>query len=145
MDKRANSAAGPQQYAARGAIRVNTRMQGNTLVVDLAIRPGWHINAHKTLQEELIPTIVGLENPVPGWRSGTVSYPPPVLKTLGFLSEELALYEGHLRITMDLQQTDRSVARPLIPVALRLQACDDSVCLPPERRVLQVPATVPGY
>ena len=139
----ANGAAGPQQYAARGAIKVNAQMQANTLVVDIAIRPGWHINAHKTLQEKLIPTVVGLEKPVPGWHSGAVSYPTPVLKTLGFLREELALYEGQVRITMNLQQTDPAVAGSLIPVALRLQACDDSVCLPPERRVLQVPATRP--
>jgi len=139
----ANGAAGSQQYAARGAVRASARIQANTLVVDLAIRPGWHINAHETLQEELIPTIVGLEKPVPGWRPGAVTYPKPVLKTLGFLREELALYEGQVRITMKLQQTDPAVAGPLIPVALHLQACDDRVCLPPERRVLLVRASRP--
>ena len=139
----ANGAAGPQLYAARGAVRASARIQANTLVVDLAIRPGWHINAHETLQEELIPTVVGLEKSVPGWRPGVVSYPKPVLKTLGFLREELALYEGQVRITMKLQQTEPAVAGPLIPVALRLQACDDSVCLPPERRVLLVRASRP--
>ena len=139
----ANGAAGPQQYAGRGAIRMNARMQANTLLVDLSIRPGWHINAHETLQEELIPTVVGLEKPVPGWRPGAVTYPKPVLKTLGFLREELALYEGQVRITMKLQQTDPAVAGPLIPVALHLQACDDRVCLPPERRVLLVRTSRP--
>ncbi|MCH7893373.1 MAG: DUF255 domain-containing protein [Proteobacteria bacterium] len=139
----ADGAAGPQQYAARGAIKVNAELRSNTLVVDLDIRPGWHVNAHKILQEKLIPTVLSLEKPVPGWRSGAVSYPTPILKTLGFLREELAFYEGQVRITMDLQQTDPALAGPLIPVALRLQACDDSVCLPPERRILQVPASPP--
>ncbi|MDH3689615.1 MAG: DUF255 domain-containing protein [Gammaproteobacteria bacterium] len=139
----ANGAAGPRQYAARGAIRVNAQLQANTLVVDLAIRPGWHINAHKTLQEGLIPTVVGLEKAVTGWRPGALSYPRPVLKTLGFQSEELALYEGQVRITMDLKQTNPAVAVHLIPVELRLQACDDSVCLPPERPVLHVPTSRP--
>ena len=135
--------AGPRQYAARGAIRVNAQVQANTLVVDLAIRPGWHINAHKTLQQNLIATVLGLEKVVPGWRSGALSYPQPVLKTLGFQSEQLALYEGQVRITMDLERVDPEAAAPLIPVALRLQACDDSVCLPPERLVLQVPTVRP--
>jgi len=138
-----NGAAGPQQYSARGAIRVHARLRANTLVVNLAIRPGWHINAHETLQEELIPTVVTLEKPVPGWQPGTVSYPRPVHKTLGFLSEELALYEGQVQITMDLQQSDPAIAAHSIPVAVRLQACDDSVCLPPERHILQVPSTAP--
>jgi len=139
----ANGAAGPQQYAALGAIKVNVYVETNKLVVDLSIRPGWHINAHKTLQEELIPTVVGLETPVAGWHFDAVSYPIPVLKTLGFLHEELALYEGQVRITMNLRQTDPAYAEPLIPVVLRLQACDDSVCLPPERRILRVQASRP--
>jgi uncharacterized protein YyaL (SSP411 family) len=137
----ANGMAGPQHYAARGAIRVNAQVQtqgkDNALTVDLAIRPGWHVNAHQTLQEDLIPTVVTLEKAVPGWRSGEVSYPQPVRKTLGFQSEPLALYEGQVRITMKLRQTDPDIAAPLIPVVLRLQACDDSICLPPERHVLQ--------
>ena len=111
--------------------------------MDLAIRPGWHINAHETLQDELIPTVVELDKAVGGWESGALSYPQPVLKTLGFQSEALALYEGKVRITMALRQTDPAFAAPLILVALRLQACDDSVCLPPERRILQVPLHPP--
>ena len=124
---------------------MNTRpnVSDHPLVVDLAIRPGWHINANKTLQEDLIPTVVSLEKTVPGWRPGALSYPQPVRKTLGFQREVLALYEGQVRITMDLAQTDPTIAAPLIRVALRLQACDDSVCLPPERRVLQVPTSHP--
>ena len=139
----ANGAAGPQQYAARGAVMVNARVQANTLVVELAIRPGWHIQAHEPLQKELIPTVVGVEKSVSGRYPGALFYPPPTLKTLKFLGEELAVYEGQVRITMDLQPTDPAVAGPLIPVALRLQACDDTVCLPPEQRVLHVPANVP--
>jgi hypothetical protein len=70
-----------------------------------------------------------------------LSYPAPVLKSLGFQSDELALYEGQVRITMDLTQMDGLAgATPLIPVALQLQACDERVCLPPERHLLQVPA-----
>jgi len=143
MQLLANGAAGPQQYAARGAVKVSARMQANMLVVDLAIRPGWHIQAHEPLQKELIPTVLALDHTDPAWRPDAVSYPTPILKTLGFLKEQLALYEGQVRITIDLQQTDPAVVGPLIPVALRLQACDDKVCLPPERHVLQVPVAMP--
>ncbi|MGR3342867.1 MAG: thioredoxin domain-containing protein, partial [Paracoccaceae bacterium] len=45
----ANGAAGPQQYAARGAVKVSAHTQENTVVVDLEIRPGWHIQAHEPL------------------------------------------------------------------------------------------------
>lgn len=139
----ANGAAGPQQYAALGAVKVDAKVQGNTLVVDLTIRPGWHIQSNKPLQKELIPTEVGFEKDIPGWSAGALSYPPPILKTLGFQSEQLALYEGQVRITMDMQQTDAVTTKPIIPIVFRVQACDDRICLPPERHVLQVPASVP--
>jgi uncharacterized protein YyaL (SSP411 family) len=139
-----HGAAGPQQYAARGAVRVDaevlTREQIKRLTIDLTIRPGWHINAHETLQDDLIPTVVELGAGVPEWRPGELSYPQPILKTLNFQRQVLALYEGNVRITMNLQQTGpNGDGRRILPVTLRLQACDESVCLPPERRILKVP------
>ena len=113
------------------------------MAVEIRIKGTWHINAHETLQEDLIPTAVSLEAATPGWRAAATAYPQPILKTLGFQSEELALYEGRVRITMDLQPTNPATVTPLIPIALRLQACDDSVCLPPERHLLRVPTRRP--
>jgi hypothetical protein len=138
----AKGAAGPQQYAARGAIRVSAHTQNNAVVVDLSIQPGWHIQAHEPLQAELIPTVLSLEKSAVAWLPDGVSYPKPLLKTLDFQEERLALYEGRIRITMNLRRVVPVVAGPLIPVVLRLQACDDDLCLPPERRVLQVPANL---
>ncbi len=138
-----NGAAGPQQYAARSAINVSTHLRDNKLLVDLAIKPDWHIQSHKPLQEELIPTVLGLETSVMAWALDEVSYPAPLMKDLDFQNEPLALYEGQVRITMNLRRVVPVVATPLIPVVLRLQACDGNLCLPPERHVLQVPATVP--
>jgi len=138
-----SGAAGPLQYMARGAIRVSAQADANRLVIDLTIRPGWHINANETLQDNLISTMVNVDKLAPGLRLGAVSYPPATLKTLGFQSEELALYEGQVRITMELTQTDPGPATTLVPVSLRLQACDDKLCLPPERRDLQVPTSRP--
>ncbi len=112
-------------------------------MVDLSIRSGWHIQAHKPLQAELIPTVLSLEKSAVAWLPDAVSYPTPLLKTLDFQKEQLALYEGQVRITMNLRRVVPVVAGPLIPIVLRLQACDDDLCLPPERRVLQVPANLP--
>jgi uncharacterized protein YyaL (SSP411 family) len=139
----ANGAAGPQQYAARGAIKVSAHTQKNTVVVDLSISSGWHIQAHEPLQAELIPTVLRLDKSAVAWLPDAVSYPTPLLKILDFQKERLALYEGQVRITMNLLRVVPVVAGPLIPVVLQLQACDDDLCLPPERRILQVPATGP--
>jgi len=86
---------------------------------------------------------VGLIKTASGWHSASVSYPEPIFKTLGFQSGALALYEGQARISMNLRRTDATLAMPLVPVEIQLQACDDRVCLPPERRLLHVPMMRP--
>lgn len=49
--------------------------------------PGTVQPAAETQQEDLIPTVVGLDKAVAGWESGALSYPQPVLKTLRFQNQ----------------------------------------------------------
>ncbi|NEX22177.1 DUF255 domain-containing protein [Thiorhodococcus mannitoliphagus] len=139
---------GPRQSAARGAVRVEARILRKdpgaaTLVLELGLRPGWHINAEQPLQDNLIPTRVRLTGDTPEWRLEERRYPPPKILKLGFQREPLAVYEGRVRIEAALERTtDPDVqARPWVPVELRLQACSDALCLPPETLVLQAPVT----
>jgi len=50
----------------------------------------------------------------------------------------LALYERSVRLTARFKQDESTPDSPPLRVKLRLQACDDEVCLPPETVVLQV-------
>ena len=68
-----------------------------------------------------------------------MSYPPPVKKSLGFQSEELALYEGDISLKAALNTGVPSQEGALLRLTLRLQACDDEICLPPELLELQIP------
>jgi len=137
---------GPRQYAARGAARIEARILPQdtgaaTLIIDLALSPGWHVNAHQPLQDYLIPTAVRLAGDAPGWRIDGIAYPTPEVLKLGIQQEPLAIYQGRARIeaalTPEPDRGDR--ARVWLPVELRLQACGDVLCLPPETLVLQVP------
>ncbi len=58
---------------------------------------------------------------------------------LGFQREKLALHQGRLELLLELSP-DGAVSAPLIPVQLHLQACNDQVCLPPEKLSLKVNA-----
>ena len=108
-------------------------------MVELEIQPGWHINAHEPLSENLIPTTLEASTESSAWALIDVSYPPSITKDLGFQSEALALYEGNARLTARLKPLEDVPVSPLLKLKLRLQACDDKVCLPPENVVLQVP------
>ncbi len=133
--------SGSRQYAARGAVLISatskTEEQEFWLTIKIKIEPNWHINAHQPLQDYLIPTSVSLAGDGDGWQMGQVAYPQPLTKALGFQKGILALYEGNILLRAKLLKTGKS-NRP-IPIKIKLQACDDKICLPPEKITLQVP------
>jgi DsbC/DsbD-like thiol-disulfide interchange protein len=126
----------------RVAVRVTRATDhGATLVVDLQLRPGWHVNAERPLQDYLMPTAVRLAARERGWRVEEAVYPAPRTVWLGFQDEPLAVYEGTVRIEAVLQRTTSDGDAPpfrWLPVEVRLQACSDQVCLAPETLTLNV-------
>jgi uncharacterized protein YyaL (SSP411 family) len=131
--------SGPIQFAAHGAVRVSGRVRNDKLTVEIAIQPGWHINAHKPLSDNLIPTVLQTSEQNTAGAISAVSYPPPLLKTLGFQSEKLALYEGVVSLAAAVSAPDSSPADFQLQLSLRLQACNEKACLAPEQLQLQVP------
>jgi hypothetical protein len=138
-----NGETGVLNYAAHGAVRIEAHTGNNAdglqLMLELNMQPGWHVNAHEPLSSELIPTVLQLEMEESAWSLADMSYPQPTIKALGFQSENLALYEGAVQLTAQLLPTEESTGSPLVRARLRLQACDDTICLPPEDVFLQVP------
>ena len=136
---------GPHQYGARGALRADASMVNGKIRVTIDIEPGWHINAHRPLSQDLIPTTLSLRDADRGWRLGDVSYPQPVEKSLGFSDMPLALYEDHVELTAELVDAGSPAATGgvrTLPINLQLQACDRDLCLPPETLTLQIGADV---
>ena len=130
---------GSRQYAGRGAVAIDarvTQVNGERVGLELAldIRPGWHVNAHRPLQDYLIPTTLTVVGA--GWGLAAADYPAARVARLGFQAEALALYEGEVRIQAELRRLPDAAAR--LPLELRLQACSDQVCLPPETLRLEV-------
>jgi hypothetical protein len=147
---------GPRQYAAQGVVRVRARAvpgqaengsipAGGHLVIEIEMAPGWHINAHRPLQDYLVPTaLTGVEGR--GWDLGEPSYPEPEVLRLSFAQEPLALYQGRVRIEAPYERSQGSAGpgpSPSIPLRLHLQACSDRLCRPPETLVLEVPTATP--
>ena len=116
------------QFSSSGHVKAVARLnEFEGFELDLSISPGWHINAHKVYQADLIATRVETqgENRV----LGKVSYPAGIQRRLGFLDQPLNLYEGRVLISGVIKQAETT---PL-PLVLHLQACSDEICLQPER------------
>lgn len=119
---------GPVRHVAKGAVRAEFRHGRTTgdINIRLSIAEGWHINAHRPLEEYFVATKLSVE-PYP---EQAVSYPTPRIKTLSFNDAPLALYEGSLQITAKVAPSPDSAAPR--QATLILQACSDETCLQPE-------------
>lgn len=129
------------QYAAKGAVRLSANIaQPDRLEITLSMNPGWHINAHKPLDSDLIPTSISLPETEKHWTLQSVIYPQPVTKTLKFQQQPLALYEKTVKIQAQVKPAGQR--DNLLLMQIKLQACNDQHCLAPETITLQIPVTV---
>jgi len=112
--------------------------------VKMDIEDKWHINAHIPTYDYLIGTELNLKGMEEIDVLG-VSYPEPVSYRFAFADDELDVYEGvsyiylHLRVSRDLEPGDY-----VFEGTLRVQACDDEVCLAPSNKKVVITLPVAG-
>jgi hypothetical protein len=99
--------------------------------IELVVSPGFHINANPATFPYLIATEVQ-----PGKADGiTVSdkltYPPPKMETFAFAEKPLAVYEGSVTIPIPFTAAPGAKGRRLVPLKIRVQACDSEKCYAP--------------
>lgn len=106
-----------------------------TVAIQVQIKEGWHINAHQGLPEGFVP--VDLSS-APGSPVSLASprYPEGTKKALGGIGQAFPVYEGTAVFYADAKAENNLPKGELkLPFNLKVQACNDQVCL--------APATVP--
>ena len=128
------------RYAAGGRVRARALWTNSAIgafVVRLRIARGWHVQAHRPDDENLIPTDLRLLHPQTA-RLQVLRWPGPVRRRLGFARQPLKLLEGAADIVGRLNMPP--VLRAPVRLQLQVQACSNDICLPPERPALHLPA-----
>ncbi len=120
-------------YIAQGNIKIdayikNLNLNHYDLKIDIEMDSLWHINASQPLSKQLIPTHI---SPVDRqhWLISDIEYPDPDFVKTQFTSQPLALYKGNIIIKAKLKKNNTKL-NPAIQ--LKLQACNDKICLAPE-------------
>ena len=137
--------AGPRATAGNGAVVAAATLRpaddaGRYEVdVDLVIKEGWHLNGPEPLQEDLIGTTV--EGAGGRFDVTRLRYPEPRRTQVSTQSGDVLIYEGRQRVSFRLRPSSSGPEEPpvSVPISIRLQACDDQLCLLPETVVLEVP------
>jgi len=105
--------------------------KGIRVALQLDIKRGWHINAHKPLDTSLVPTEV-IVNTEAQFSLEKIHYPQPKRKKFEFVQGELTIYEGTVVIFMDLGvSAEAAPGEGRISGKIKYQACDNRSCLLP--------------
>jgi hypothetical protein len=101
------------------------------------IKPGFHINGNKPLEEYLIATTVEPQLPA-GFKLVNASYPKAKLQKFPFSDNKLAVYDGTFVVRLKLEAAPGApLGKTKLPMTLRYQACNDELCLPPAKLPLE--------
>jgi hypothetical protein len=111
-----------------------------TITLDIA--QGYHVHSNPASDKFYIATEVKAE-PQEGLTPGPPSYPKPVTHKFEFSDKPLTVYEGRAVIRMPLR-ADKTAAkgRHTLNANIRVQPCNDQVCLPPRTIAAAIPVVV---
>jgi hypothetical protein len=130
----------PQQIAA-GVVAVDARWESPLeLHVRLSILKGFHVNAHEPgggADLPLVPTTLAVVGEAA--RGATIEYPPGEEQRFAFADRPIRVYGGD--VTLVVRVTTPPPKGAAVRLHLTYQACDDSACLPPVTRQVDVAAS----
>ncbi len=109
-----------------------------TLIVELTIDRGHHINGPTPSLDHLSPTRLTLAGNAPAALG--VKYPPTRRARYAHTEESLDIYEGAVTLTATLTLTT-SAPIDTLHLLLRYQPCTDLACLRPQQLELPIPVT----
>lgn len=130
---RADGATDAEELRSEAHLRAHLlRVPGepSRLVLRIQLDPGWHVNANPASLPSLVATAVEAPDPQVRFEA---RYPAGESFWPEFAAEPIQVYSGHLEIGLLLPAGAPEPER----LALRFQACDARVCLPPGRLELR--------
>ncbi len=132
--------------SVNGTLAANKIGRGRTVQgsVVLDIPSGYHIHSNRPLEKFLIATQLQIEAPR-GLRVGPVTYPRPLLRSLKFSKNKVAVFEGRTTLRFNVtvpRNFDGSSAE--LKARVRFQSCNDDLCFPPQTREVKMWLTIEG-
>ena len=106
------------------------------------VAEGWHVNAHEPTLKYLIGTTLDVA-PREDLRVQAAYYPDPLFRTFAFADDTLAVYEGEIAIILAIRAAEAlSPGTHTVESLLRVQACNDEVCLRPSKIDVPIPVEI---
>jgi thiol:disulfide interchange protein DsbD len=125
-----------QGYASVDGVKPASKFQ---IVVALDITEGYHVNAHIPSEDYLFATNVKFA-PVAGLKIAEAKYPKPKLQKFEFSETELAVLDGKVFLTADVEAgKDIQSGAKILQAIVTVQSCNDKLCLAPTDIKVEIP------
>ncbi|RPI12609.1 MAG: protein-disulfide reductase DsbD [Ignavibacteriae bacterium] len=117
-----NASASKKEFTASENIKIN---------VKASIQEGFHINANKIADEDLIPTSVKITEG--DFKLVRANWPSPKNYKFSFSETELQVFEGSINIGLNLKaKKDLKPGKYEVSGSVHYQACNDRACFAPK-------------
>ncbi len=141
-----------QTFASAGKISIETKLSADkipagatfNIAVIVTIADGWHINSNTPSTSDLIGAKLDVE-PKDGFIIADVSYPKGSDEKLSFSDSPLNVYQGKQIIFLNVK-TSENLKKGIdtLHASLRVQACNNAICLAPSEIPIAVPIEIAG-
>jgi thiol:disulfide interchange protein DsbD len=141
---------GPASSASK--VQVESRLSvdkapaGSTFkaAVILTITQGWHINSNTPTYDYLIGTALELQ-PREGVILTDIQYPKGQNLKFSFAEDPLNVYQGSVKVFLTFKMSEKiKPGLDTLRAQLRVQACNDQVCLAPASIDVSIPIEIVG-
>lgn len=97
------------------------------VVIEVVVKPGYHVQANPAAQPYLIPTALTLASS-PGVTVGTPRYPAPKRLRLAGSGDQLLVHDRRFVVVVPITNTKRGAVSARLEGSLRYQGCDGRHC-----------------
>jgi DsbC/DsbD-like thiol-disulfide interchange protein len=133
-------AQSPPNIGVSGYVSGDTVRRGSSAraVVVMDIPSGFHVHSNKPLEKFLIATKLEIEPPS-GVKVGAVIYPRPMMRSLKFSKNRVAVFEGKttMRFNVTIPASFGADSAQL-RARLRYQSCNDELCFAPQTKEVTI-------
>ncbi|BDI28598.1 hypothetical protein CCAX7_006490 [Capsulimonas corticalis] len=109
------------------------------LAITIAVSPGFHVNANKPNDPDLIPTVFTAQS-TPGVTFGAPKYPAAKSITVTYEKKPMLVYQGSAVILVPY--TVSKPGKVVLKGSLGFQGCNASSCFPPDSAPVTATVTV---
>ena len=107
------------------------KQESSSILVEINILEGWHINSDQPLEDFLIPTEIRFEES-DGVTFGRIQYMEPELRKFSFSDTKMSVYEGKVYVLTTITVLpDFEESELKLGGSIYYQACNDESCLAP--------------